>query len=131
MSVQGPFPAGSTLKWTGQILDELGTPIPGSSLTTGTLTLFYRAPSGEVSVVNSRNAHDILGVGKSGANNVTIDGSGNVSWLLQVADTSPQSTLPAANDQWSHTARFTFAYGSGRVLIHEFAVPLRRVVAVP
>lgn len=120
------YPAGSTPKWTGTLKDESGAVVPGSAMDSMTFSLYYKAsPSSTPVIVNSRSGQDALGSG-SGANQVTIDSEGKITWSPLEADTLPLSVIPSTLKAWSYTFRFDIHVGVKRY-IFEFPLPLSRV----
>lgn len=124
------FEAGSTAVWSGTLKDEDDVAIPNTSINSMTLSLYYRDTSGTVTVINSRNAQDILGGSKTGANNVTVSAGGVVEWSLQVADTTSVSAVDSDLQRFTYTARIVCNYNSSRRLVHEFSVPISRLVPI-
>lgn len=95
----------TTPKITAVIEDEAGTPIPGTSLATLTLTLYSMSDPPTHAIINSRNAQSVLN-----ENGVTVDAGGNLAWQLASADTVIQdNTLPKE----IHRAEFRWTYASG------------------
>lgn len=90
-------------KITATIQDEDDVGIPAASLDTLTLTLFNFDDTAKT-IINSRTAQDVLN-----ANNVTVDGSGNLVWSVQALDTIIVGT--AAYER--HRAVFGWTYNSG------------------
>jgi hypothetical protein len=82
----GPFVAGSTGVYIAQLLDAYGNPIPGTALTSLTLTI-VDVLSG--AVVNGVQQQNILNTDRG-----TIDQQGNLTILLEVGDMT--ITDPAA-----------------------------------
>ena len=70
---------GSTAVYRSVLRDEEGVTIPDSVINTLTLTLSH---VGTGAIINSRNGQNVLN-----ANNVTVDGSGNLVFALQALDT--------------------------------------------
>lgn len=74
---------GTTPVLTAKVTDEDGTtPISGESLQTLTLT-FYSLNDASYPIINNRDGQNVLN-----QNDVTVDGSGNLTWNLQAADTA-------------------------------------------
>jgi hypothetical protein len=76
----GPYAAGSTPVYIGQIVDATGTGIPSANLAALTLTIADTL-SGEV--INGCEAVNILNTDRG-----TVDGQGNLTIRLEVGDTS-------------------------------------------
>lgn len=66
-----------------QFRDEDNASIENTSLQSVTLTLYS---IGGNTIINGRDDQDILGVGKTGANDVVITGQGAATWYMQPAD---------------------------------------------
>lgn len=93
---------GVSTKLTGQIVDEDGTGIGSSSLTTLTLTLCV---NGNLSrIINSRNQQNVLNT-----NNVTVNSSGNLVWQMTTTDNAIVDNVPTER----HVAIFQWTYSSG------------------
>jgi hypothetical protein len=70
----------TTPEFTATLVGEDGvTPIPGSTLTTLTLTLYCE--DADLTIVNSRTAQNVLQ-----ANGVTVDEAGLLTWILSADD---------------------------------------------
>ena len=95
----------TTPKITAVIKDEAGTPIPGTSLVTLTLTLYNMSEPPTHAIINSRSAQNVLNV-----NGVTVDAEGNLAWQLASADTAMQNS---ALSKEAHRAEFRWTYESG------------------
>lgn len=109
-----------------KLTDETGAAIAGTSLATFTLTLYDRLTG---SIINNRNAQDIKG-GGSGANDVTIDESGNVVWTMRSTDNVLVATdAPEFED---HIALFEWTWGSNPVKrsSEEYVLRIKRVLKV-
>lgn len=90
-----------TGKYSITLKDEAGVAIPGSALTTATLTLQVLHTA---AIVNTRNAQNI-----KNANNVTISEAGVLDWLIQIADAT---ILDDTKKIEIHRALFLFTWGS-------------------
>ena len=90
-------------KITATIQDEDGTGIPAASLDTLTLTL-YNLDDSSNTIINSRTAQDVLNT-----NNVTVDSSGNLVWLVQPLDT----IIVGSKGVEKHRVVFEWTYSSG------------------
>jgi hypothetical protein len=75
----GPFPSGSTIVYTGNLVDLAGLAIPAASLSTLTLSLL----NGAGAVINSVSNVNILNTGRG-----TVDTQGKVTVTLSPADTA-------------------------------------------
>jgi hypothetical protein len=80
----GPFAAGASLVYIDIIRDEDGTPVPGSLLTSLTLTLLDTFNG---AIVNGINGVNILNTGRG-----TVDDGGNLEVILSPADMSMSET---------------------------------------
>ena len=76
----GPYAAGTTPVFTGQIVDRYGFGVPAADLVTLTLTI---ADTLSNTVINGVNRLDILNTGRG-----TVDDKGNVTITLEVGDTT-------------------------------------------
>lgn len=94
----------STAKVTTTVLDEDGVAIPGTSLDTLILT-FFNIDDSNNTVINSRDGQNVLN-----ANNVTVDSSGNLIWLMQVLD---NIIVASTGKTERHRAVFEWTYSSG------------------
>lgn len=100
-----PINEKATGRYTAQLVDNDGvTPIPGATLSTLTLTLYAIKADGTDGIVNGRNAQNVLNT-----NNVTIDGSGTLVWLVQIGDTTLIEAIPFER----HIALFQWTWPSG------------------
>ena len=98
----------SVLERTTQVLtalirDEKEIPIPGSALTTFTLTLYVVHTLG---IINGRSAQNVLNL-----NGVTVDGNGVVTWTMQPADNIIADETMLFE---RHRALFEWTYASGK-----------------
>lgn len=112
----------STGKYTAVIVGNDGvTPLPAVTLTTLTLTLYVILSDGTQAIVNGRNIQNVLNL-----NNVTVDGSGNLTWNVQVGDTTPQQVIPFE----IHRAVFAWTWpgGAGN---HEVWLKVAQLIRVP
>lgn len=111
----------STGKYTAVIVGNDGvTPLPALTLSTLTLTLYAETSTGQ-QVVNGRNIQNVLN-----ANNVTVDSNGNLTWNIQVGDT----TLIESIAFEIHRAVFAWTWASGAGN-HEVWLNVRRLDRVP
>lgn len=95
-------------KYSAAIKDLDGVAVPAASLATMVLTLYSLH---SLAVINSRSAQNILN-----ANNVTIDGSGNLVWEVQPADNQILDDNLAIE---IHRALFEWTWGGGKAGKHE------------
>lgn len=101
----GPYAAGSTPVYTGQLLDAYGAVIPASHITVLTLTLVDTLTG---AVVNGVNAINILNTGRG-----TVDALGNLTIAYLATDTAiTEGALPSI--QRSAVIDWTFTGGVGR-----------------
>lgn len=111
----------SSFLFTGKIVDEAGSPIPGSSLSSLTLTLFNAA---DKSIINSRDDQNVLN-----ANEVTVNESGDLTWN-SVAGDSPIVGSVGIGQTEHHVAMFEWTWGSNRRgshLLNIYVVQLHEV----
>ena len=99
------LPEQTTQRITYGIKDETGTAIPASALTTLTLTLYALDGAQAGTVINSVDDMNILN-----ANRGTVDGSGNLTLLLQPADLA---ILDTALLEERHIALVEWTYAAG------------------
>lgn len=64
--------------YKASLIDESGAAVPGSSLSTLTLTLYDRATG---TIINGRNNQNV-----KNANDVTVDEQGNLVWEMRPED---------------------------------------------
>jgi len=95
----------TTPKITAVIEDEAGTPVPGTSLLTLTLTLYSTSDSPAYAIINDRSDQDVLN-----AEGVTVDAEGNLAWQTASADTAIQDSVL---EKETHRAVFKWTYASG------------------
>jgi hypothetical protein len=93
------------------------TGIPAATLTTLVLTLYVIKADGTDSIVNGRNAQNVLN-----ANNVTVDVNGNLHWVIQSADTALVEDIPFER----HIALFEWTWPAG-VGKHEVILVVRNL----
>lgn len=113
-----------TAEITTTVTNQAGTGIPGSSLTTLTLTL-YDKKTGEV--INSVSGTDILNTGRG-----SIDESGVLTLTLEPEDMPVvDSDLKAGNIE-HHVALIVWTWDSGDKRGHdELIIPVRNSLKVP
>jgi hypothetical protein len=112
----------SSGRYTAVCVDNDGvTPLPGTTLTTLTLTLYVVKTDGSHAFVNGRNAQNVLNL-----NNVTIDPTGNIVWAVQTQDT----TLVEALAFERHIALFEWTWPNG-VGKHELILSVKALDEVP
>jgi hypothetical protein len=92
----------STASYSCTLLDHTNQPIPGPALSSLTLTLYDRVSD---AVLNGRDNQDVLN-----ANDVTVDGNGVLTWLLQPADTAMHDSTLGSE---VHVALFTITWPGG------------------
>ena len=117
----GPVNERTTARYTsGPLTDEDGSVVPGSVLSSATLTLKDEKTR---TVINSRNAQNV-----NQANGVTISDLGIVTWLLVPADN------PIVTDRLTqevHVATFDFRWDAGASrAMHEVKILVNNVGAV-
>lgn len=119
---QFPINELSTGSYTAVIVGNDGvTPLPAVTLATLTLTLYVIKGDGTQAVVNGRNVQNVLN-----QNNVTVDANGNLTWAIQVADTTLVETIPFE----IHRAVFAWTWASGAGN-HEVWLVTRQLIRVP
>lgn len=99
----GPINERTTAKYTSDpLLDEEGSVVAGSIMTTATLTLYDDRTK---TVINSRNQQNV-----NNANGVTISDAGIVTWVMTPADNAiVNDKLPSE----IHVAVFDFRWDGG------------------
>ncbi len=109
----GPYAAGSTPVFTGQLLDPYGVGIPAAAFSSLTLSIVDTL-SGDV--INGASQVNILNTGRG-----TVDASGNLVISLLAADTAMSEAPGASQIQRSLVIDWTYATvglapsaGSGR-----------------
>lgn len=107
----------TNLRYTTTLKDIAGAVVPSTDLSTFTLTWY--SLHGAQAVVNSRDGQNILN-----ANNVTLDGSGNLVWNLQPADTQILDSTLAF--EW-HRALFAWTKTGGEQGKHEVDIKITNV----
>ena len=93
-----------TAQVTGVIVDLAGTAIPGANLTTCTLTV-YSLDDPAKPIVNSIDGVNILNAGRG-----TIDGSGNLTLILDAAD---NPILDDTRLRERHMLKIDFSWNGG------------------
>lgn len=114
----------TTPKYTFTIVDDDGEVIPGDSLATLTLSLYVIAADGTQTILNNRDAQNVLQ-----QNNVLVNAYGVGTWLVQEADTTLEDdTLPYE----AHIALWTWTYAAGtKIGRHEFVLNVKNLLLVP
>jgi hypothetical protein len=102
----------STARYRGTLKDQDGVAVPGSSLTTLTLTLYDEWTE---TVVNGRDLQDVLG-----NHNVSVGVDGVLEWLIQPADT----TLVTPGRRAWHRGVFHYTWPTG-AWTHSIRIPIR------
>jgi hypothetical protein len=95
-------PAGTTIVYKAQVVDENKVPIAAASLGSMTLSLIDAASK---AIVNSVNKAPILNAGRG-----TVDAGGNLQLTLTPADTA---LLVASDDQEIRTLVIDWTYSGG------------------
>lgn len=114
----------TTAVYSAVIEDDSGNPIPAASLSALTLTL-YDVASG--SIINSRDDQPVLN-----ANNVTVDGSGNLAWTLQPVDNVIVGADIRVGGHEYHVALFEGSYAGGdKSWKHEVNIRVKNLGKVP
>jgi hypothetical protein len=100
--------------------DDGVTPIPGSTLSTLTLTLY--CDDSDLTIVNSRNGQNVLQT-----NGVTVDESGNLVWILAAADLAIlHDSLPFER----HVALFVWTWPTNKSGKFECVFAIRNLAKV-
>ncbi len=94
----------STAVYKATLVDENGNPISGTSLTTLTLTLYNKADG---SIINSRNAQDVLG-----KNNVTVGTDGVLTWTIQPEDNVIVAPEGDVTENEQHVAEWCWTWST-------------------
>jgi hypothetical protein len=117
----GPVNERTTSRYTsGPLTDEDGAVVPGSVLSSATLTLTDEKTR---TVINSRNAQNV-----NQANGVTISDLGIVTWLLVPAD---NPIITNRLSQEVHVATFDLRWDAGASrAMHEVKILVNNVGAV-
>jgi hypothetical protein len=111
-SQSGPHKERTTGTFTTTIKDNAGVAIPGASLSTLTLTLYSEHT---LAIINLRDRQNVLN-----QNNVTVDGSGVLTWSIQTLD---RVIGDDANPEERHRALFEWtAPGVAGKHEHQFIV---------
>ncbi len=109
-------------QFTGILTQNDGiTPLPLALLSTLTLTLYAIKADGTVVAINGRDLQNVLNT-----NNVTVDVNGNLTWTVQVGDTTLVETIPFER----HIARFEWTWPGG-VGRDEATLVVQRLTVVP
>lgn len=109
-----------TALYTADVQDHEGNAIAGSSLDTLTLTLYDKSTS---DIINSRNAQNVLNT-----NGVTVDGSGNLSWVM---DPDDNAIITATSKVEKHIALFMWTWDSGnKAGKHEVTIQVKNLTKV-
>jgi len=95
----------TTPKLTAVLKDEDGNPIADTDLVALELTLYSMEDPPTHTIINSRSAQDVLN-----KDNVTVDGSGNLTWEVQAEDTA---ILDGSRTKERHRAVFDWTYNAG------------------
>lgn len=114
---------GTTPDYIAYLLDKDQNPIPGSVLTTLTLTYFQEYTE---EIINSRSLQNVLNT-----NGVTVDSVGKLTWTLGAADSA---ILDDSLHQEPHLARFDLSYpgpGGTEVSRHEVRLLVKNYRVTP
>lgn len=111
----------TTPRFTATLVAEDGvTPIPGSTLTTLTLTLY--ADNDDLTIINGRDHQNVLQT-----NGVTVDEFGLLTWTLSQAD---QAVLDDALSFERHIALFEWTWPTNRAGKFEFVLVVGNLAKV-
>lgn len=96
----------SSGRYSATVTDESKSPLPASSLTTLMLTL-YDVDTG--TIINRRDGQDVLN-----ANDVTVDGDGNLIWSMKAEDSIiVDADAHPVGEKEKHIALFRWTYNGG------------------
>ncbi len=109
----------TTARYQTTLLDEAGDGILSGSFVSLSLTL-YNLETG--AVINSRNSQNVLN-----ANNVTISGSGLLTWTLQPNDNS----IIGSEKTEHHKAMFEGIYSTNKAVRTEIGIVVTNLTKVP
>lgn len=110
-----------TVRYRATLIDDNGTAVPGTSLTTITLTVYDKSTG---NILNNRNDQNVLN-----QNNVTIDSNGLLEWIVQPEDLAIVNTNHANE---IHVALFEWTWQSGtRSGKHEMELIVKNLTKVP
>lgn len=112
----------SSFRYAGKIVDEAGNPIPGSELSTLTLTLFNAA---DKAIINSRDDQNVLN-----ANAVTLNESGELQWSAASADNPIVGDVGLGLTE-KHLAQFEWTWGGGKRGSHILTLHVVQLHEVP
>lgn len=119
--VSTEIPEKTTPKLTAVLEDENGVVISSASLDTLTLTLYKKYDV--TTIINSRNNQNVLNT-----NNITVDTSGNLTWLMQIEDNIISDSGESSEE---HVARFDWTYSSGtKAGRHEILITVINLLGV-
>lgn len=102
----GPFAAGSTVIYTGKIVDASGAGIPAADINTLTLTFSVTATG---AIVNGILQQDILNTGRG-----TLDSQGNLTITFGPTDTAMPAAPGATTVMRSMVIDWTFNGGTAK-----------------
>lgn len=113
----------TTPRYTATIVDDRDNVLASGSLSTMTLTLYDKSTG---NILNSRDDQNVLN-----ANQVTIDSSGNLVWIVQVQDlalvnTNETNETHVALFEWSWSAESLTKNGK-----HEIELAVKNLTKVP
>lgn len=110
-------PESGSTRLTAVLKDEVGEPVPGSSLTSATLTLFDRATQG---ILNSQDEADVQ---------ASVDEDGVLTLDLTPDD---NAILAAGRALEWHVARIQYAWDGGdKQGFHELHFPVANLALLP
>lgn len=116
----------TSARYTGVLKDENGGVVPDSSVDSITLTLYDAVTK---SIINERDKQPALNV-----NNVTLDGAGNLAWLLQPADnvivTDRRQVDVSTPLTEIHKAVFDVRWSGSKRLLHEVWIKVTNIEKV-
>lgn len=108
---------GTTAIFSATIVDEQNVGIPGSMLTSLTLTYYDEET---LAIINGRDYQNVLQ-----QNNVTVSETGVVRWIMQVGDTQ---LVDNRKEVEHHIALFTWTWDGGmRVNKQEYRILIENI----
>ncbi len=110
----------------GTIVDEEGTPIPGTALVSLVFTLFRRNATNDI--INGRDHVDILGTLGGEVNGGSVDENGVLRMRLEPAD----NVIGSGDENHGMTFKWTFFYlGHLETGAIEATLPVRNMTREP
>ena len=114
------------------MVDEAGNLIPGSTLTTLTLTLYTLSGTGAITIINGRDHQNVLNLNDVQVFNTLqtrSDGKTyNLLWQIRPEDTTLVNPLLAFE---RHIAVFEWTWPNNHAGSHEIALAVKNLLEVP